>query len=138
MAATIDEAPEISPRTGPDVVGGHANHDPRGTETLFAPRSPNSVLPWKEEMGLPSRGQATVWGPPGGLDRAREGAGWRQQLRQWWGTRREAHRRATRATLNRCWEPQRETFRPRRAEAALEIIAAQASFSVVTRLYGLY
>jgi hypothetical protein len=138
MAATIDEAPEILPRTDPDVVGGHANHDPGIAEPLFAPRSPNSVVPWKEEMGLPSHGQATVWGPPGGLDHAREGAGWHQQFRQWWGACREAHGRATRAALNCCWEPQRETFRPRRAEAALEMIAAQASFSVVTRLYGLY
>ena len=138
MAATIDEALEILPRTGPDVVGGHSNHGPMVAEALFAQGPPDSVIPWEEEMGLPSHGQATVWGTPVGLDRAREGVGWRQQLRQCWGARREAHRRATLAALNRCWDPQRETFRPPRAEAALEMAAAQAGLSVATMLYGLY
>ncbi len=126
MAATIDEAPAILPRTGPEVVGGHSNHGPMVAEPLGTQGPPDSVIPWEEKMGLPSQGQATVWEPPGGRDRAREGAGWRQQLRQWCGTRREAHRRVTRAALNRCWEPQREICRPRRAEAALEMVAAQA------------
>ena len=138
MAATIDEALEILPRTGPDVVGGHSNHGPMVAEALVAQGPPDSVIPWEEEMGLPSHGQATVWGTPVGLDRAREGVGWRQQLRQCWGARREAHRRATLAALNRCWDPQRETFRPPRAAAALEMAAAQAGLSVATMLYGLY
>jgi len=107
-------------------------------EALFAQGPPDSVTPWKEEMGLPSHGQATVWGIPVDFDRAREGVGWRQQHRQWWAARREAHRRATLATLNRCWAPQRETFRPQRAEAAREMVAAQASLAVTTMLYGLY
>ena len=138
MAATIDEALEILPRTGPDVVGGHSNHGPLVAEALFAQGPPDSVISWEEEMGLPSHGQATVWGTPGGLARTREGAGWRQQLRQWCGARREAHQRATLAALNCCWAPQRETCRPLRAEAALEMAAAQAGFSVATMLYGLY
>jgi hypothetical protein len=138
MAATIDEALEILPQTGPDVVGGHSNHGPMVVEALSAQGPPDSVIPWEEEMGLPSHGQATVWVPPVGLDCAREGVGWRQHLRQWWGARREAHRSATLAALNRCWAPRRETFRPLRAEAALEMAAAQAGLSVVTMLYGPY
>ena len=134
MAATIDEGLEISPRTSPDVVGGHSNYGPLVAEALFAQGPPNSVTPWEEVMDLPSHGQATVWGTPGGLDRAREGAGWRQQLRQWWGARREAHRRARLAALNRCWDSQRETFRPLHTEAALKIAAAQAGLSVATML----
>ena len=126
MAATIDEALEIVPRTGPEVVGAHSNHGAMVAEALAAQGPPDSVLSWKEEMGLPSHGQATVWGTPVGLDRAREGAGWRQQLRQWWGARREAHRRAQLAALNCCWDPKREIVRPLRAEAAFEITVAQA------------
>jgi hypothetical protein len=138
MAATIDKALEILPRTGPDVVGGHSNPGPIVAEALFAKGPPDSVIPWEEEMGLPSYGQAIVWGTPVGLGHAREGAGWRQQLRQRWGVRREAHRRATLAALNRCWDPRRETCRPLRAEAAREMAAAQTDLSVATMLYGLY
>ena len=134
MAATIDEAPDILPRTDSDVVCGHSNHGPLVAEALFAQGPPDLVIPLEEVMDLPSHGQATVWGTPGGLDRTREGAGWRQQLRQWWEARREAHRRARLAALNRCWEPQRETCRPLRAEAALEMVVAQASLSVATML----
>jgi len=134
MAATIDEGLEISPRTSPDVVGGHSNYGPLVAEALFAQGPPNSVTPWEEVMDLPSHGQATVWGTPAGPDRAREGAGWRQQLRQWWGARREAHRCARLAALNRCWDSQRETCRPLRAEAALEMVVAQAGLSVATML----
>jgi hypothetical protein len=134
MAATIDKPLEILPRTGPDVVGGHSNHGPMVAEALFAQGPPDSAIPWEEEMNLPLHGQAPVWGTPVGLDRAREGAGWRQQLRLWWGARREAHRRATLAALNCCWDPRRETVRPLRAEAALEMVAAQAGLSVATML----
>jgi hypothetical protein len=134
MAATIDEGLEIWPRTSPDVVGGHSNYGPLVAEALFAQGPPDSVIPWEEEMGLPSHGQATDSGAPGGLARTREGAGWRQQLRPWWGARREAHWRARLAALNRCWDPQREICRPQRAEAALEIVVAQAGFSVATML----
>ena len=138
MAATIDEALEILPRTGPDVVGGHSSHGPMVAEALGAQDPSDSVIPLEEEMGLLSHGQATVWGTPGDFDRASAGAGWRQQLRQWWGTRRETRRYATLAALNRCWDPQRETCRPQRAEAALEIVVAQAGLAVATMLYGLY
>ena len=138
MAATIDKPLEILPRTGPAAVGDHSDHGPMVAEALVAQGPPDSAIPWEEEMGLPSHGQATVWGTPGGLDRAREGAGWRQQLRQWWGVRREAHRRARLAALNRCWDPQRETVRPLHAEAAREMAAAQDGLSVAAMLSGLY
>jgi hypothetical protein len=138
MATTIDEPLEILPRTGPDAVGDHSDHGPMVAEALVAQGPPDSAIPWEEEMGLSSHGQATVWGTTVGLDRAREGAGWCQQLRRWWGARREAHRRATLAALNRCWDPQRETVRPLRAEAALEMAAAHTGLSVATMLYGLY
>jgi hypothetical protein len=138
MAATIDEALEILHRTGPDVVGGHSNHGPMPAEALFAQGRPDSVIPWKEEMSMPSHGQATVWGTPVGIDRAREGAGWRQRLRQWWAARRDARRCAMLEALSHRWDPQSETVRPLRAEAAPEMAAAHAGLSVATMLYGLY
>jgi len=134
MAATIDEPLEILPRTGPDAVGDHSDHGPMVAEVLVAQGPPDSAIPWEEEMGLPSHGQATVWETPVDIDRAREGAGWRQQLRWWWGARRETHRRATLAALNRCWDPQREIVRPLRPESALAITVAQAGLAVATML----
>ena len=47
MAATIDEALETLPRTGPDVVGGHSNHGPKVTEALFAQGPPRLGDPWE-------------------------------------------------------------------------------------------
>jgi hypothetical protein len=81
-------------------------------------------------MGRPAHGHVTAWGPPGSLDRARTGAGKRQQ-------RRAAHRRATRAVRHGCWDPQRETYRRLRAEAALDMAAAQAGLAVDALLYML-
>src|SRR5262249_16055018 len=95
MAATIDKPLEILLRTGSDAVGGHSTHGPVVVEALVVQDPPDSAIPWEEEMGLPLHGQATVWGTPIGLDRAREGTGWRQRLQLWWGARREAHWRAT-------------------------------------------
>ena len=138
MAATIDEPLEILPRTGPDAVGDHSDHGPMVAEALVAQGSPDSAIPWEEEMGLPSHGQATVWGTTVGLDRAREGAGWCQQLRRWWAARRDARRRAMLEALSHRRDPQSETLRPLRAEAALEMATAHASLSVATMLYGLY
>ena len=94
MAATIDEVLETLPRTGPDVVGGPPTMVLRSPRPCL-PRVPRLGDPLGGEMGLPSHGQATVWETSVGLDCAREGAGWCQQLRQWWEARREAHRRAT-------------------------------------------
>src|SRR5262245_6522850 len=137
MGAMSDEALDIVPRTGSEVVGGHVHHGPMVAEPLGIEGPPDTVIPREEEIRLPSQGQAIVSGPPGSLARARAGAGWRQQLQQWSGTRREAHRRTTLAALHRCWAPQRETCRPLCAEAALEMAAAQAGLSVAARLYGL-
>jgi len=107
-------------------------------EALVAQSPPDSVIPWEEEIDLPSHGQATVWETPVDIDRAREGAGWRQRRRQWWAARRDARRRAMLEALSHRRGPQSETLRPLRAEAALEMATAHASLSVATMLYGLY
>lgn len=125
MAATIDATPALWPRTGPEVDGR-----PPPTLVLWSP-SP------REERALPSQGQATGWEPPGGLDRPCVSARWRQQLRHWCGTCREAHRRGTRAACNCCWEPRRETCRPQCAEATLDMATTQAGLAVAAMLCGL-
>jgi hypothetical protein len=85
---------------------------------------------------MQTHGQATVWSPQVGGGRARAGEGWRLQLRQWWAVCRAARQRATLAALEGCWDPQREAFRPLRADAAPELAAARGALSMATILYG--
>ena len=47
MAATIDEAPEILPNIGPDVVGGYSNNGPMVAKALCTQGPPDSMSPWK-------------------------------------------------------------------------------------------
>jgi hypothetical protein len=88
-------------------------------------------------MIMRSHGQATVWGTYIGVGRARSGASWYQQLRQWWDTHKAAREQAKLAALSACWDAQREAVRPLRAEAAADMVAARYAFSTATRLAGL-
>ena len=90
----------------------------------------------EEDMLMQSHGQATVWSSQVGVGRASAGEGWRLQLRRWWAARRAARRHATLAAFEGCWDPQREAFRPLRADAAPEVAAARGTLSMATMLYG--
>jgi hypothetical protein len=90
----------------------------------------------KEKMIMRAHGQATVWEIHVGIGRARPADGRWQQLRRWWAARRDARRRATLAALNSCWDSQRESLQPSRADAAPEMAAAQGALSMAIMLYG--
>jgi hypothetical protein len=90
-----------------------------------------------KEISMRSHGHATVWGTHVGVDRARDGAGWYQRLQEWWATHQATRRQAKLEALNAYWDAKREAVRPLRAEAALEMVAAQGAFSTATKLYGL-
>jgi hypothetical protein len=90
----------------------------------------------EEDMVMQSHGQATVWSPQVDGGRARAGEGWRLQLRRWWAGCRAARQHATLAALEGSWDPQREAFRPLRADAAPEMAAAQGTLSLATMLYA--
>jgi hypothetical protein len=90
-----------------------------------------------KEVIMRSHGHATVWGTYVGVDRARDGAGWYQWLREWWATYQVTRRQAKLEALNAYWDAKREAVRPLRAEAALEMVTARGAFSMVTKLYGL-
>jgi hypothetical protein len=90
-----------------------------------------------KEMIMRSHGQATVWGTHIGVGRARDGAGWYQQLKEWWAARASVRQQAKCAALNACWDAKREVFKPLRAEATPEMAAAQGALSMATMFSGL-
>ncbi|HSF32275.1 MAG TPA: hypothetical protein VLK82_17610 [Candidatus Tectomicrobia bacterium] len=84
-----------------------------------------------------SPGHATVWGTHIGIGRARGGAGWFQQLKDWWQAHKTARQQAKLAALNARWNAEREVIRPLRTESAAEMVAAEHAFSTAIALYGL-
>ena len=84
-----------------------------------------------------TNGHTTVWGTPIGIGRARATKSWYQQLRDWWTAHKAARQQANLEALHRCWDAQRETVTPQRAEAAPEMAAAHHGISVASMLYGL-
>jgi hypothetical protein len=84
-----------------------------------------------------SHGHATVWGTHAGIGRARGGASWYQQLKDWWQAHKTERHEAKLAALNAYWDAEREVVRPLRAEAASEMVVAQHAFSTAVALDSL-
>jgi hypothetical protein len=86
---------------------------------------------------MQGRGDAPVWEAHLGVRGARDDKGWYQQLSHWWTTRTDADREANLGTLSACWDAKREVVTSFRADAALEMLAAQRPSSMATLLYSL-
>ena len=70
------------------------------------------------------------------VGRDRSGPGWYRQLRGWWTACQAARRAAHLASLTACWNATREAFTPLRAEAAVDMAAAQGTLSIAMQPYG--
>ena len=80
-----------------------------------------------------AQGHTTVWGTYRGVHRATDTDRWYQQLKQWWAARQQTKL----AALKACWDAPRETFTPRRVDAAPEMATAQAALTMATQPYSL-
>ena len=65
----------------------------------------------------------------GGLD-------WFQRLYQWFRGMAVRHRHIDPVSQYGTWDPHREQFKPLRAEAAADLLAAQHGAAWATRIYG--
>ena len=86
---------------------------------------------------MQAQGRTTVWGTHRGVHRATDTNRWYQQLKAWWAARAAARQQAQLAALQACWDAPRETFTPRRPDAAPEMVLAQAALTLATQPYSL-
>jgi hypothetical protein len=86
---------------------------------------------------MQAHGHTTVWGSHIEIGRRRDGVSWYQRLKDWWAARRLARQQASRVAYGTCWDAEHETFKPMRAEAALEMAIARGAISMATQPYSL-
>jgi hypothetical protein len=82
-------------------------------------------------------GHTITWGTPTEVGRTHRKHEWTHQLRAWWAAHRTARQQAALVACEHRWDARREVVRPRSAEAAMDLAAAQGTLSIATQLYGL-
>ena len=84
-----------------------------------------------------ANGRTATWGTPIDIGRARDSTGWYEHLKAWWTAHKTARREARLAALAARWNAKREALTPLRADAAVDMVAAEHAFTTATTLYGL-
>jgi hypothetical protein len=91
----------------------------------------------KKEVIMSAHGHTTVWGTHIGIGRASDGKSWYQQIWDRWTAYKAARHDAKLATLRAHWDARREALKPCRADAAVDMVAAEHVFSTTTALCAL-
>jgi hypothetical protein len=86
---------------------------------------------------MPAHEYATIWGTHIGVGRAKSGANWYQELREWWAAHKATRHEARLAALKAHWDAKREAVRLLQADAASDMIAPAHVFSTTTALCDL-
>jgi hypothetical protein len=84
-----------------------------------------------------AHGHTTVWGPHMGVGRTTDGKRWSQQIRDRWTAYRAARHDAKLAMLRARWDARREALTLCRADAAVDLVAAEHACSTTTALCAL-
>jgi hypothetical protein len=82
------------------------------------------------------QGQAMTQTTEVGLTIEAGGLAWVQRLCQWFKGRAKNHRHSTEISQYGTWDPQREQFKPFRADAAIDLVAAQHGAYWSARIYS--
>ncbi len=86
---------------------------------------------------MSAHGHTTVWGTHIGIGRARDAKSRYQQMKAWWTAHQAARHDAKLATLKARWDARREALKPCRADAAVDLVAAEHVYSTTTALCAL-
>jgi hypothetical protein len=86
---------------------------------------------------MSAHGHTTVWGTHIGVGRTTDGKRWSQQIRDRWTAYRAARHDAKLSMLRARWDARREALTPCRADAAVDMVAAEHACSTTTALCAL-
>jgi hypothetical protein len=91
----------------------------------------------KKEVIMRSHAHTATWGTHIGVGHGHDAKRWYEHLKAWWTAHKAIRREARLAAIAARWDATREALTPLRADAAVDMVAAEHAFTAATTLYGL-